>query len=113
MGLSNLNHAQNHKWSYNSEGFEYKKCKDLELGKVYPLHGCFITADNGYGRGAVFTTDTCHVNVPQSLVETIEQINKTEAFIQQIEEGHAGFIISTYENKQKRICYDVKLVDLD
>ena len=113
MGLSKLNHATNHKWSFNSEGFEYKKCADLELGKTYILRGCFITADNGYGRGAVFTTDDCNVNVPQSMVAIVEEINKNDDYIQQIEEGHAGFVLSTYENKQKKICYDVKLVDIE
>lgn len=113
MGLSSLNHGTNHKWSYETEGFQYKKCADMELGKIYTMRGCFITKDNGYGRGAVFTTDDCHVNVPQALVKTVEQINKTDAFIEQIEEGHAGFVISTYTNSKNKLCYDVKLVDID
>lgn len=111
MGLSSLNHATNHEWSYKTEGFEYKKCADLEIGKTYPLRGCFITRDNGYGRGAVFTTEGFHVNVPQSNVDVIETINKNDEYIAQIEEDHAGFVVSTYKNKQNKVCYDVKLVD--
>lgn len=111
MGLSKFNHAANHEWSINTEGFKYVKCADLSCGKQYTLRGCFITKDNGYGKGAVFITDDCMVNVPQSLVDTVEQINKDSESIEQIETGHAAFVLSTYENKQKKICYDVKLID--
>lgn len=112
MGLSSLNHAENRKWSINTDKFEYKKCEELELGKVYTLRGCFITGDNGYGRGAVYIMDDCLLNVPQALVETVETINKTDSYFEQIEAGKAGFVVSTYKNKQNRLCYDVKLVDL-
>lgn len=111
MALSNLNHASNHEWSIDTTDFKYVKCAELELGKNYPLRGCFITKDNGYGKGAVFITDDCLVNVPQANVDIIEEINKNEEYIEQIETGHAAFVLSTYENKQKKICYDVKLID--
>ncbi len=112
MGLSKLNRSAAHKWTINTEGFTYKKASEMPLDTPIPLTGCFITKDNGYGKGAVFITLEEFVNVPQRYVEMIDEILKNDEYIEQIETGHAAFKITTYKNKQNKICFDVHILDV-
>ena len=112
MGLSKFNKAVNHKWSIDTEGFEYKKCSEMPIDTELPLKGCFITADNGYGKGAVFITNKNYVNIPQRYVEMVQEILKDDESINQIESGHAAFKITTFTNKQKKLCYSIDLLDI-
>ncbi len=112
MGLSKLNKAASHKWSTDTTKFEYKKVSEMPLDTVIPLSGCFISRDNGYGKGAVLITTKEFVNVPQRYVEQIEEILRNPEYIQQIEQGGAAFKITTYKNKQNKICYSIKFLDV-
>lgn len=112
MGLSKFNKAVNYKWNIKTEGFEYKKCSEMPIDTELPLKGCFITADNGYGKGAVFITDKEYVNIPQRYVDTVIEILKDNESITQIESGHAAFKITTFTNKQKKLCYSIDLLDI-
>lgn len=112
MGLSKLNRTAAHKWTINTEGFTYKKASEMPLDTVIPLAGCFISRDNGYGNGAVLITTEEFVNVPQRYVEQIEEILKNPEYIQQIEQGGAAFKVTTYKNKQNKICFDVTFLDV-
>ncbi len=112
MGLSKLNRSAAHKWAINTEGFTYKKASEMPLDTVIPLAGCFISRDNGYGKGAVLITHEEFVNIPQRYVEQIEEILKNPEYIQQIEQGGAAFSISTFQNKQKKLCYSINFIDV-
>ena len=112
MGLSKFNKAVNHKWSINTDGFEYKKPAEMPLDTQITLKGCFITPDKGYGKGGVFITDKEYLNLPQRYTEVVEDILKDDESISQIESGHAAFTVSTYLNKQKKLCYSISLLDI-
>ena len=112
MGLSRFNKTVNYKWSIKTDGFEYKKPAEMPLDTQIPLKGCFITPDRGYGKGGVLITDKEYLNVPQRYTDVIIDILKDDDSINQIESGHAAFKITTFTNKQKKICYSIDLLDI-
>ncbi len=112
MGFSKFNKGTID-WEVDTKDWPYKKCSDLKVDTLYPFKGCFITADNGYGKGAVIISDGILVNVPQHFVDTARDIMADEEAVAQIKAGHAGFKLGTYENKQKKVCYRVTLVDVE
>lgn len=113
MSIASRNKSFNKvEWGVDTKELKFKKCSELEVGREYPLLGCFITPDNGYGLGAVLITEGFLVNVSNRLVETIQEICNNADDIEQIKSGKAGFKISTYESKQfHKTCYDVEFTD--
>ena len=101
-------------WGINTDDYEYHALKELEEGKSYPLRGCFVSKDHGYGEGAVLITDGFFVNIPQRYVSTIEEIRKNEDDITQIMEGRAAFRFRTFvSTKYKREGYAVDFLDVE
>lgn len=112
MGFSKFNKGTID-WGIDTKDWKYKKCADLKLDTTYAFKGCFITADNGYGKGAVIISDGILVNAPQYFVDTVREIIADADSLEQIKSGHAGFKLSTYENKQKKLCFRIILVDVE
>lgn len=100
-------------WGIDTKDYPYVKLSELEEGKSYPLLGCYITADNGYGEGAVFITDGRLINVPQRYTDLVKEIRASEEDVQQIKDGKAAFKYSTFQPKNhKNKGYSITLEDL-
>ena len=101
-------------WGIDTKDFPYVKISELKEGETYPLLGCFITADNGYGEGAVFITDGKLVNVPQRYVDLVKEIRSSEEDVQQIKEGRAAFRYASFQPKNhKNKGYSITLEDVN
>lgn len=114
MGIANrFNKGNKIDWNYETEGFEFKSPSEMELDKVYPMHGVFTTPDSGYGVGGVIICDDCLLNVPQSYVDTVKEILADQEAIEQIKAGKLGFKVGTYQSRKfKRTGYSVEFVDM-
>lgn len=114
MGLADrFNKGNKIDWGFDTEGFEFKSPSDMELDKVYNMHGCFITPDSGYGKGGVIICDTFLMNVPASYVDTVLEILATPEAVEQIKAGKLGFKVGTYQSKKfKRTGYSLEFIDL-
>lgn len=101
-------------WGINTEKFEYRKCSEMEEGKVIPVKGLFISADHGYGRGAVAILDDVLLNLPERYLEVVESILATDNMVEAIKAGKCGLVITSFMSKKfKRKGYDVEFVDVD
>lgn len=101
-------------WGIETQDFPYVSLKNLTEGESYPLLGCFITPDNGYGDGAVFITDGKLVNVPQRYVDLVKDIRSNEEDIRQIKEGRAAFKYTSFQPKNhKNKGYNITLEDVE
>lgn len=115
MSITRHNKSNNVDWGIKTEGWPYVKISELIPGELYIMRGCFITPDNGYGRGAVLieAAGSRLVNIPQRYVETIADIMSDPQDVAQIKAGKAGFRYSEFiSEKFKRTGYDVEFVDL-
>lgn len=113
MAIKNFNKGKSIDWNYKTEGFEFKNASELEVGKVYPIHGCFTTPDSGYGVGGIIILDDCLMNVPASYVDTVKDIMADEETVEEIKAGKAGVKIDTYVSKKfKRTGYSLEFVEL-
>lgn len=113
MSLSKFNKSFNKvEWGIDTKSLPFKKCSELEIGKEYPLRGCFVTPDRGYGLGAVLITDGYLVNIPNRHVDDIKSICEDAEAVEQIKSGHAGFVVGTFESKQfHRTGYSIEFTD--
>lgn len=103
MGLKNFNKKSNFEsveWNVNTEGFTFKKCSEMELGKEYPVHGVFITKDRGYGHGAAAILGDCFLNLPNSMLETVKEILKDDEAIAELKSGDAKLVITSFTSKK-------------
>lgn len=106
--LSKFNLKRTVDWGVNTEGYVFKKASDLKLDTHYAVKGLYISADNGFGEGAVIITDGFMVNCPQRMVETFKKILEDEESIAQIKAGKETFHVETYFNKkQKKELFDI------
>lgn len=100
------------KWEYNTEDFEFKKCSEIELDTELPIHGVFITQDNGYGKGCCVILDDCLLSLPQRYVEDVEEILNNEDMIDSVRAGKVSIKVTTFTSKKyKKTGYDVEWID--
>lgn len=114
MGISRHNKFKAIDWGVNTDGWQFKKVAELIPNEVYPVKGCFITGDNGYGEGAVLISNGYLVNIPPRYVEIVREIMNSADDIEQIKSGKCGFRYSEFtpKNYPNRVGYDVEFIDL-
>ena len=116
-----MSFAKRHKkglidWGINTENFEYFKLQDLfEMNgeaEVYVLRGVFVNKNKTekqlkeYGASPVGILDDKLINLPNHMLEEVEEIMKCEEDIDDILAGNAKFKIRSYESHNKT-CYGI------
>lgn len=98
---------------------EYKYVSLSELfqkngkDKIYPVYAMYINKKSRYGDAPIVATDTCLVNLPSHLLETVKDMMKDDEVVDACNEKKLGFQIYQYENKQrKELCFSVNWVDM-
>lgn len=112
MSISNLNKVNKVDWGFNTEGMSFKKCADMKLDTVYPIKGCFITPDKGFGEGAVVILEDCLLNIPNRYVSQIKYVMADASIVEQIKAGQAGIKVLTFMSKYNKIGYNIEFLDL-
>lgn len=82
-------------FSISTEGFEYKKLTDFELGKKYLVRGCFVHEKGKYGESCSLILDDCFMNLPSHMVNDCKDILANKNAIAQIEAS--GLYAEVYE----------------
>lgn len=115
MGVMNkFNYQGQPKWSVETEGWEYKKCSEVELNKPYKMNGCFISKDHGFGEGAVIIADGFLLNAPARLIEKVTAIQRDNEAVEAIKAGKVNFIVTSFiSEKYHRTGYDIDFVDVE
>lgn len=112
MGISSLNREGGKLFTVDNSEFSYIHIKDLVEGKAYPLFGCFVSKDNGFGEGAVLITAEYNVNVPSRYVQEIREICSRPDWVKQINDGKAAFKYTIgYSEKYKKDMYLLTWID--
>lgn len=116
-----MSFAKRHKkglidWGVNTENFEYFKLQDLfEMNgekEVYVLKGVFINKNKTekqlkeYGASPVGILADKLINLPNHMLNEVDEIMKCEEDIDDILAGNAKFKIKSYESHGKT-CYSI------
>lgn len=97
--------------------FKYYSLKDLYNAngpdQIYTFLSLFINNKSKFGKQALAVTPKYYVNLPEYLVDDIQDmINDAEA-VDQINAGKAGFKIRTYTNRKGGTSYGVEWMDVE
>lgn len=116
MSIANKYNKGNKFTFKNTEGYEYKSLKDLyteNSNRTYKCLGMYLNTKGLYGVSPVLITDSCYVNCPQHLTQTVQQMLLDAELIDAVNNGKFGFTIYSYENeKYNKTDYSVNWVDL-
>ena len=113
MKITDLNYKGGIDWGIDTKDMDFKKCGEMPQKTGLRVHGFFITADNGYGRGAVAILDDVLLNLPQRYVETVDTILSDDEMIEEIKTGKVAIEISSFISKKyKKVGYDVTFVEV-
>lgn len=112
MGISKLNKGGSVDWGIETKEFPFKKCSEMELEKEFPLKGCFITPDKGFGQGAVLISDGFLLNAPASALDDVKTILSDDEIVESIKAGKCAFKVRSFVSKTyKRTGYAIDYID--
>lgn len=106
------------KFDVDTTGFKYVPMIDFfdekkEEQRVYTVRGFYINTKGNYGDAPVMATDTCFIDLPHFMLDTIKSVLENEEAIEAINNGLVGFQVYSYEMpKYNRVCYSINFVDI-
>lgn len=100
-------------FKYDSKGKDFVKLSDLVQGKIYQIKAAFINRKSKFGPSPVLGLDTCLVDLPAHCLEDVEAILNDPEMVEDINNGHAGFSVVTYEDKNGITRYSVEWEDVE
>lgn len=101
------------KFDVNTQGFNYKKLADLEEGEIFVLKGLYINYKGTFGPSPVAILADCFVNLPMYTLSTVADMIADEMTVETIKEGHAGFSVEHYTDKNGIDRLGVRWEDVD
>ena len=115
MGISNYNKFSR-KFNTEIKDLSFVKLEDLYKDKpdmVYILTGLFINKKSKFGDRPYASTPDFLVDLPMSMLKTVQDMMNDPAVVETVNEGKAGIKVVTYHsNKYNKDCYSVEFVDL-
>ena len=111
-------------WGIDTKNFEYFKLEDLYnmdqgIDDPIELKGLFITSGekSEYGKSIVAILADKLVNLPQHMLDDVQDILQSDEDVADIKSGKVGFYIRTYQSDKKKgkdkTCYSITWTDLD
>lgn len=110
MGYLSTKTKKNVDWGIDSKDYPYKKAKELERGKAYPLKGIFFTPDKkGFGIGTCIISDGFNVNCPKSFEAQAKDFVEDPDAVAAIKAGTEYFKVEDYTCKNGRAAVIITL----
>lgn len=118
MGVANKYNKMNVFTFKAPDSFEYWSLEDLfeseGAKKVHTVKAMYINHKSKYGDAPVIVTDTCLVNFPNHMTETVEAMLQDDEVIEAVNSDKLGFMVYSYKpNKVDKLCYGATWVDID
>ena len=115
MGIASYNKGSN--FDIKFEDRTWVKLEDLyneQEGVVFTIDGVFINRKSKFGPRPFIAFDKIYLaDLPNNMLETVEEIIGNPDIVAQINEGKAGFEAKSYMNdKYNRECYYIKFHDI-
>lgn len=109
----NKNQFEKIEWSKKTEGFSFKKIKDLyeEGVKRVQVFGFFFTKSENYGLQPNAILNDCILNLPTHQKDTISEMLKDKECVKAINNGECSLEFREYQSKYNKTCYEISFVD--
>ena len=105
----NKNQFEKIEWTKKTEGFSFKKIKDLYdegITKVQ-VFGFFFTKSENYGLQPNAILNDCILNLPTHQKETISEMLRNRDCVKAIDNGECTIAFREYQSKYNKTCYDI------
>lgn len=117
MSFASKYNKEAKKFDIDTEGFEYFNLDDLFENNgadyKYLLKGFYINKKGKFGDAPVAITPEYFVNLPQHLLDSVNEILADNEAVADINKDKVGFTIYSYnDEKHNKICYSIKYEDL-
>lgn len=113
MKFTKFNKTNRIDWGVSSEKLPYKKLGEVfnEGVKLVKIRG-FYLLNGRFGKQANAITDSCILNVPKHMVETIEGILNDSEAVKAIKNGECWITIRKYHSTTyNKDCYSFDFVE--
>lgn len=105
----NKNQFEKIEWSKKTEGFSFKKIKDLFDDGItrVQVFGFFFTKSENYGLQPNAILNDCILNLPTHQKDTISEMLKNKDCVKAIDNGECTISFREYHSKYNKTCYDI------
>ena len=108
----NKNTFEKIEWDIDTNGFVFKKIKDLyEETNVVQVFGFFFVKSENYGLQPVAILKDCLLNLPTHKREIISEMLKNPDAVNAIKNGECSLTFRQYKSKYNKVCYDFDFVN--
>lgn len=108
----NKNQFERIEWSKKTEGFSFKKIRNIyEPKKAVQVFGFFFTKSDNFGLQPNAILDDCILNLPIHLRDTISEMLKDKETVEAIDRGECSLIFREYDSKYNKKCYAVDFIN--
>lgn len=108
----NKNQFDKIEWSKKTEGFSFKKIKDIyETTNVVQVFGFFFTRSENFGLQPNAILNDCILNLPIYLKDTISEMLKDKEIVKAINMGECSLKFREYDSKYNKKCYAVDFIN--
>ena len=105
----NKNNFEKIEWGVDTNGFVFKKIKDIYDEKnVVQVFGFFFVKSENYGLQPVAILKDCLLNLPTHKRDIISEMLKNPDAVNAIKNGECGLTFRPYKSKYKKECFDVE-----
>ena len=119
MGIMSKYNKGGVKFEIDINGFRFVTLEDLfsrDGGKtIFGIDGLYINKKSNFGDHpvAIVGVEGILVDLPSYMVEDVRVILSDPEAVEAIKNGHVGFSVQMYEQKQyKKTCYGVRWEDI-
>ena len=106
--MFNFKCPEHYKYRALGELFEHEG-----QGVVYPVKALYINKKSKFGEAPIVATDSCLVNLPSHLLDTVKEMMRDDEVIDAVNENKLGFTIYSYEDTvRNQICYSINWIDM-
>ena len=108
----NKNTFEKIEWGVDTNGFVFKKIKDIyEEKNVVQVFGFFFVKSENYGLQPVAILKDCLLNLPTHKRDIISEMLKNPDAVNAIKNGECGLKFRQYKSKYNKVCYDFDFVN--
>ena len=105
-------------FTVDSDNFPFVNLKEVAeengIDKVLKVQGAFTFEGKKGKKRPVLIADNHKINLPDHMLKDIEKLLSKDEYIQAVNEGKCGFLITTYEDTEygNGTCYSGIFVDI-
>lgn len=114
MGFNSKMKKHGNQFTFNSDDLPFTSLEEYMTtggSSPIPVKAVFINRKGQYGPRAVLVSPSFKINLPQHIIEDVEQILADAELVTLINDGKCNFVVSTYEDRNNKIRYTGSFVD--